>query len=239
MRDAADQGSIDALYELIGRDAEVLDRFDEIPFVDTPLHIAASLGHTHFAMEIMKLKPSFARKLNQDGFSPMHLALQKLHELEDNPDLQRNQTQLVDHNSENDALQRNLTILVHRLLDVDKDLVRVQGREGVTPLHYAVQTGKLKFLALCFEVCPDSIKDVTSRGENVLHIALKYDRDEAFLRVIKWLRRTWLIKDALSLEKKLLCWQDEEGNTLFHVAVSKVSNNLPKASPFYSSFLKD
>jgi ankyrin repeat protein len=84
-----------------------LERIDVIPFVDTPLHIAASAGHTQFAMEIMKLKPSFARKLNQDGFTPMHLALQN------------NQTQVV--------LQ---------LLDVDEDLVRVQGREGVTPLHY-------------------------------------------------------------------------------------------------------
>ncbi|KAH1064353.1 hypothetical protein J1N35_029340 [Gossypium stocksii] len=44
-------------------------------FIDTPLHIAAVSGKTAFAMEMMNLKPSLARELNQDGFSPIHLAL--------------------------------------------------------------------------------------------------------------------------------------------------------------------
>ncbi|XP_059441849.1 ankyrin repeat-containing protein NPR4-like [Corylus avellana] len=77
LRNAVEQGSIDALYALIREDVNVLDRIDDIPFVETPLHLAASLGYIQFAMEIMKLKPSFARKLNEDGFTPMHLALQK------------------------------------------------------------------------------------------------------------------------------------------------------------------
>jgi ankyrin repeat protein len=209
LRDAAEQGSIDALYALIRTNADVLDSMDKIPIVETPLHIAASLGHTEFAMEIMKLKPSFARKLNQDGFTPMHLALQKLHELEND-----------------DALQRNLTQLVHQLLDVEKDLVRVKGREGVTPLHYVAQIGNLNFLAKFFEACPESLEDVTIRGENVLHIALKYDMVEAFWLLIRWLRRAWF-KDAKLLEEKLLNWQDDEGNTLLHVAVSR---NQPEAS---------
>jgi hypothetical protein len=96
-------GNIDALYELIRMDAKVLDKIDDIPFVETPLHTAAFAGHTWFAKEIMKLKPSFAWKLNQDGFTPMHLALQKHHSLEN------------DH-----VLQRNQTLLVHRLLDYDE-----------------------------------------------------------------------------------------------------------------------
>ncbi|KAL4377031.1 hypothetical protein GQ457_02G030420 [Hibiscus cannabinus] len=48
-------------------------------FVDTPLHVSADLGNTGFATEMMSLKPSFARKLNRDGFSPIHLALLKDH----------------------------------------------------------------------------------------------------------------------------------------------------------------
>jgi hypothetical protein len=46
LRDAAQQGRIDALYELIQGDPNVLDRIDDIPFVKTPLHIVASAGHT-------------------------------------------------------------------------------------------------------------------------------------------------------------------------------------------------
>ncbi|XP_059441851.1 uncharacterized protein LOC132174175 [Corylus avellana] len=188
---AAQQGSVDALYTLIHSDAKVLDRIDEIPFVDTPLHVAAYAGHTRFAMEIVRLKPSFIRKLNQNGFTPVHLALQN------------DQTQLL-----------------HRLLDVDDHLVRVQGREGVTLLHYAAQTGNIYLLAEFQKVCPMSIKDVTIRGETALHIALNYNQLEAFELLIRWLQQT-TFEDSALWEKKLLNWKDEEGKTVLHIAAMK------------------
>ncbi|KAK5833026.1 hypothetical protein PVK06_016836 [Gossypium arboreum] len=102
LSEAARLGNIDdAFYALIHEDPYTLDHIDQIPFVHTPLHIAKHEGQIHFAMEMMNLKPSFARKLNRDGFSPMHLAL------------------------------RNGQIkLVLRLWKADKDPVRVKGREG-------------------------------------------------------------------------------------------------------------
>ncbi|KAL4290176.1 hypothetical protein GQ457_14G018330 [Hibiscus cannabinus] len=48
-------------------------------FVDTPLHVSAASRNTGFAMEMMSLKPSFAKKLNRDDFSLIHLALLKDH----------------------------------------------------------------------------------------------------------------------------------------------------------------
>ncbi|XP_059428647.1 ankyrin repeat-containing protein BDA1-like [Corylus avellana] len=143
LRDAAQEGSIDALHSLVRGDPYTLDTIDKIPFVETPLRVAASAGHTQFAMEIVRLKPSLAWKLNQDSFSPMHL-----------------------------ALQNNQTHVVCRLLDADKDLVRVQGKEGATPLHHVAQTGNLYLLGEFQKVCPMSIKDVTIRGETTLHFAL-------------------------------------------------------------------
>jgi ankyrin repeat protein len=190
LKDAANQGSIDALYALIKEDADVLDRIDNIPFVDTPLHLAASAGHTRFAMEIMRLKPSFSRKCNQDGFTPVHLASQK-----------------------------DQTELVYRLIAVDKDLVRVQGREGKTPLHYVVQTGNFALLAKFLKVCPTSIKDVTIQGETIFHIALNNNRLDTFEYLMRWMQWT-MMKDASYWEKKLLNWKDEEGNTVLHIAVS-------------------
>ena len=200
LRDAAKHGSIDALYALIQGDANVLDRIDKIPFAETPLHIAASVGQTLFAMEIMRLKPSFSRKLNQDGFTPMHLALQN------------KQTQVA--------------LL---LLDVDEDLVRVQGREGVTPLHYVAEIGNIHLLAEFLKACPNSIEYVTVRRETVLHIALKYNMFDAFRLLLGWLRRAWF-RNASLWEKKLLNWQDEKGNTLLHIAVSK---NQPQVSSLH------
>ncbi|KAA8525992.1 hypothetical protein F0562_007908 [Nyssa sinensis] len=59
-------------------DPYLLEHLNDIPFLDTPLHIAAAAGHTHFAVEIASLKPSFCSKLNPDGLSPLHLAVQNL-----------------------------------------------------------------------------------------------------------------------------------------------------------------
>jgi ankyrin repeat protein len=204
LRDAAQQGSIDALYASIREDAKILDRIDEIPFIETPLHYAAFAGHTRFAMEIVRLKPSFAKKLNQHGFTPVHVALQN------------NQDQVV--------LQ---------LLDVDENLVRVQGREGVTPLHYVAEIGNLHLLAEFLKVCPEAIEDVTIRKETVLHIALKNNMFDAAELVLGWLRRAWS-ENATRWERTLLNRQDEEGNNVLHIAVSK---NQTKAS--YRLLLKD
>jgi ankyrin repeat protein len=191
LRDAAEQGNINALYELIQMDAKVLDRMDDISFVETPLHIAASAGHTLFAQEIIRLKPSFVRKFDQNGFTPMHL-----------------------------ALENNQTKMVLQLLDVDKDLVHVKGKEGVTPLHYVAEKGNLDHLAKLLEVCPESIRDITIRKETVLHIALKYDMNDAFQLLLRWLWDNWFAIAAV-YQKKLLGWQDDEGNTVLHMAVSK------------------
>ncbi|XP_059441868.1 ankyrin repeat-containing protein BDA1-like [Corylus avellana] len=164
LRDAAQQGSVDALYALIQRDAKVLDRIDEISFVDTPLHDAAYAGHTRFALEI--------------------------------------------------------TQLLHRLLDFDDHLVRVQGREGVTPLHYVAQTGDLYLLAEFQNVCPIPIKNVTIRGETALHIALNNNQLDAFHLLVRWLQQT-TFEDAALWAKKLLNWKDEEGKTVLHIATMK------------------
>ena len=82
---------------------------------------------------MMSLKPSFARKLNQNGFSPIHL-----------------------------ALRNNYTKLVGRLLQIDGDLVCVKGRERLTPLYYIVESGEHPNLLDKFLLfCSNSITDVT------------------------------------------------------------------------------
>ena len=148
LRDAAQRGNM--LPRVCG-DVKVLNRINMLPFVETPLHVAAFEGHTRFASEIMRLKPSFSRKRNKDGFTPMHL-----------------------------ALQNNQIEVVRQLLDVDEGLVRVQGKEGMTPLHYVAQTGNLVLLAEFLNVCPKSIKDVTIRRDTAFHIALKNNQVDAF-----------------------------------------------------------
>ncbi|XP_052292812.1 uncharacterized protein LOC102622244 isoform X2 [Citrus sinensis] len=193
MESAAQVRDVDALYELIQHDRYFLDNFDEKPFVDTPLHAAARDGNVEWSMEIIRLKPSFARKLNQDGFSPVHLALQN------------DQTQLV--------LQ---------LIDIDLDLVRVQGREGITPLHFVSEKGDIHLLREFLSACPKSLEDVTNKGETALHIALKNDKVEAFDQALTTVRPPWLgPEEAQQYNQRILNLKDRDGNTLLHIATSK------------------
>ncbi|KAF2321314.1 hypothetical protein GH714_038583 [Hevea brasiliensis] len=99
----------------------------------------------------MNLKPSFSKKLNKDGLSPMHLAVQNDHML-----------------------------VVMWLIDVDRNLVRVKGKRGFTPLHYAAEKGNLNILREFYRGCPESIEDVTFQGDTVFHIAVKNHQKDAF-----------------------------------------------------------
>ena len=188
LEEVAISGDIDRLYALIQRDPYILEDVDAIPFVDTPLHVAASAGHIQFATEIMKLKPSFALKLNPQGFSPIHLALQK------------------DHKK-----------LVHHFVDINKDLVRVRGREGITPLHIVSQTGEIDLLAKFLSACPDSIEDVTVRSETALHVAVENKQFESLQVLVGWLNRN-ARACATTLERTILNSKDEAGNTILHLS---------------------
>jgi ankyrin repeat protein len=113
-----------------------LESIDSKQFVKTPLHIAVSRGHLRFAAEIMNLKPSFALKLNQQGFSPIHL-----------------------------AIQNNQKRIVFLLVDMNRELVRVKGREGWTSFHFASHMEDVELLAKFLFVCPESIENVTEERE--------------------------------------------------------------------------
>ena len=41
---------------------------------NTPLHIAALLGHAEFAMVVMQCCPQFATELHEQGVTPIHMA---------------------------------------------------------------------------------------------------------------------------------------------------------------------
>ncbi|KAJ4961911.1 hypothetical protein NE237_021821 [Protea cynaroides] len=79
--EAAKSGNLESFYKLLGSDYSILDRADK-QFRDNPLHLAVSKNHRLFAAEIANLKPSLARRLNQHGLSPLHIAAEYGHNLE-------------------------------------------------------------------------------------------------------------------------------------------------------------
>ncbi|XP_045812755.1 ankyrin repeat-containing protein BDA1-like isoform X1 [Trifolium pratense] len=109
-------------------------------------------------------------------------------------------------------------------VDMNKELVRVKGKGGLTPLHLASQIGDVDILAVLIRACPDSLQDVTVWGETALHIAAKNNNYDALHLLVSFLRN-YAGKNAESLEKKILNWKDEDDNTILHISVQ---NNHPK-----------
>ncbi|ESQ43006.1 hypothetical protein EUTSA_v10013583mg [Eutrema salsugineum] len=181
-------GSVDALYSLIQKDPCILQIVDVLPFIHTPLHEASSTGKTDLAMELMILKPSFAKKLNEDGFSPLHLAVEN-------------------HQAE----------LALELVKFDPTLVRILGRGGMTPLHLVAKKGDVNLLTEFLLACPESIRDANVNGETALHIVVMNKKYEELKVLTGWMQRM-RESDALSTETHVLNKCDREGNTALHLA---------------------
>jgi ankyrin repeat protein len=120
--------------------------------------------------------------------------------------------------------------MVSRFVNINKELVRVQGREGMTPLHIASQTGEVELLTNFIILCPESIEYLTVRCETALHIAVKNKRYEALQILVGWLK-TNEKSGAKELEKKILNQEDEEGNTILHI--SALSSELQVIDIFF------
>ncbi|XP_059639174.1 ankyrin repeat-containing protein BDA1-like [Cornus florida] len=175
LKEVAERGDINALYSLFRqckdinalyssqKSSQAVDEDDNERFrlADTPLHVAASMGHTHFAVEMIKLMPSFGRKLNPDGYSPLHLILRNGH-----------------------------AETVIRLININSDLIRVQGKEGITPLHYVAEKNDVTLLAEFLCACPASVQDLNVRGETAVHVAVRNCSLEAFKVHFNWANKT-------------------------------------------------
>ncbi|VVB11929.1 unnamed protein product [Arabis nemorensis] len=184
-------GSVDALYSLIQQHPCILQNADVLPIMHTPLHEASSMGKIDMAMELMVLKPSFAKKLNSDGFSPLHLAIE--------------------------TCQAELAL---ELVKFDPSLVRIHGRGGVTPFHLVAKNGDVDLLTEFLLLCPDSIRDVNVNGETALHITVINDRYEELKVLRGWLQLMRNIH-ASSTENHVLNKRDRQGNTALHLAAYK------------------
>ncbi|KAF2619470.1 hypothetical protein F2Q68_00042356 [Brassica cretica] len=191
LQQGAKSGSIDELYSLIDENPYILENIDAVPFINTPLHVAAASGNIEFAMEMLNLKPSFARKLNTSGYSPLHLAVDKGH-----------------------------ADFVSWMLKHDHSLACVKGRNGMTPFHSLVIRGNVDLVAECLNVSPECIEDVSVNGRNALHLAVVTDRFEVLQVLTGWIQRTRQRK-ALKNEFRFLNKEDFSYNTALHLAAHK------------------
>ncbi|XP_010448410.1 PREDICTED: ankyrin repeat-containing protein ITN1-like [Camelina sativa] len=191
-------GSVGDLYSLIRADPHILHNVDVLPFIHTPLHEASSAGKMDLAMELMMLKPSFAKKLNEDGFSPLHLAVEN---------------QQVD--------------LALALVKFDPSLVRYHGRGGITPFHLVAKKGGVDLLTEFLRACPESIRDANANGQTALHITVMNKRYEE-LKILTGYMQRMRKSDAAYTENDVLNRRDREGNTALHLAAYENNHEAVK-----------
>ncbi|KAK4389945.1 hypothetical protein Sango_2331500 [Sesamum angolense] len=77
MVEAGCSGNIDFLHDAIRGDGTILQKLHSLGTTNTPLHLASMFGHAEFVIEYISLSSISAyqlSQLNQDGYSPLHLA---------------------------------------------------------------------------------------------------------------------------------------------------------------------
>ncbi|XVE58305.1 hypothetical protein DITRI_Ditri04bG0159600 [Diplodiscus trichospermus] len=190
--EAAEQGSVAILLELIQQDRLILDRVLVNYTTDqTPLHVAAMLGHTDFVKEIIHRKPEFTRELSDSwGSSPLHLASAKGYVeivkplLFVNPDMcLARDTEL--RNALHLAAMMGQIDVLKELVDARPQAAKVTVDWGQTILHLCVKCGQFESLNLLIEVIDDHefLNATDDDGMTILHLAVAFKQIE----IIKYL----------------------------------------------------
>ncbi|XP_062098631.1 ankyrin repeat-containing protein NPR4-like [Humulus lupulus] len=154
---AAYEGNVTTLRELVQQDRLILDRLIVINnngFSETPLHVAAMLGHVEFVKEIIIHKPELAKELDNQHFTPLHLASAKGH-------------------------LETVKVLLSAVDDHDLWCYAWDG-EGRNPLHLAAMRGRLDVLRELLRVAPQAARvNLNGRTETILHVCVRHNQLEA------------------------------------------------------------
>ncbi|KAJ6384541.1 hypothetical protein OIU78_027779 [Salix suchowensis] len=186
---AAFTGDVNVLLGLIQEDPLILHTVT-VTTSNTPLHVAALLGHAEFAMVAMQNHPGLADELDQQGFSPIHLASAKGH-----------------------------WEIVRGMLVRRPDLAFIKDEDGKNPLHTAATKGRSQVLREVFSI--ESAQELTPKGENVFHVAVKHNQFKALETLIQLACENQVLNELVNAK-------DEDGNTLLHLACAAKNSKIVK-----------
>lgn len=153
--EAAVEGDVKVLRELLEQDALILDRLTLTCFNETPLHIASMRGHIEFVKFILTRNPLLAAELDSQRSSALHVASIK-----------------------------GYIEIVKELLVVNPEMCVVGDREGRNPLHLAVIKGRVEVIKELVRVSHLAALQTTDRDENVLHLCVKHNNQLEALNVL-------------------------------------------------------
>ncbi|PIN00231.1 26S proteasome regulatory complex, subunit PSMD10 [Handroanthus impetiginosus] len=145
------EGNTASLLNLLNQDELILDRpTSTTPLLETPLHLAALLGHEQLASQLLSRKPQLALELDSRRSSPLHLAAAKGH-----------------------------VGIVKALLRVEPDVCFACDRDGYNPVHVAAMRGRIEALKEMVRVRPDAARALVKMEKTVLHLCVEYCQFEA------------------------------------------------------------
>uniref|UniRef100_F6HYC4 PGG domain-containing protein n=1 Tax=Vitis vinifera TaxID=29760 RepID=F6HYC4_VITVI len=136
--------------------------------------------------KILEVCPDFAPKTDKKGFSALHYA----------------------------CCGDNLEI-VKMLLRLDPGLAMKFDNSRCTPLHLAAMKGKGAVLEEFLAIVPTSFQFLTSEGETVFHLIVRFNQYSAFVCLAQ------VFGDTLLFQRP-----DRNGNTILHLAVSAWRHRL-------------
>ncbi|KAJ0963712.1 hypothetical protein J5N97_028834 [Dioscorea zingiberensis] len=169
LEEACHSGDLDILHSLLREDKLLLHRLSITASIDNPLHIAALLGHTELAEELITRKPDLASELNPGGLSPLHLA----------------------------SAHGHLSIVKHLISKVGSHLCLLKDKDGRLPFHTAAVKGRIGILEELINARPESAQALTYQKESVLHLAVQFNSFETLEYLVEKLGVGGEIKDEL------------------------------------------
>ncbi|KAH7691547.1 Calcium ATPase transmembrane domain M protein [Dioscorea alata] len=174
LEEACLNGDLDKLRRLLKEDNPMLHRFSSsiTAAIDNPLHMAASLGHTDLANELVIRNPKLALDLNPRGLSALHLA----------------------------SAHGDLEIVKLLISKVGSHLCLLKDKDGRLPIHSASMKGRIDILEQLIKVCPESAKALTYQNESILHLAVQFNSFETFEFLVKKLEVDDGIDEILNLK---------------------------------------
>ncbi|MBA0597302.1 hypothetical protein Gorai_007111 [Gossypium raimondii] len=162
---ATKNGDKNELLCLLHENAQLLDRFTKGRYPETPLHIAAMLGHSEFVDELLIRMPELAKELDSRRRSALHLAVGKGHGQ-----------------------------IVIRLLQVNPDMCLICDIDGRNPLHVAAMKGRLAVLRELFHARPWPVRSpmaqgisdrLNNEGNTILQMAITANQTQAIKFLIR------------------------------------------------------
>jgi ankyrin repeat protein len=147
--EASLNGCVITLNRLIQWDPLILNKVSLTSLSDTPLHIAALLGHLEFCKVLISKNRKLVEEVDSRGRTPLHLASAEGH---------------ID--------------LVQALLQVNANVCLARDQDGRIPLHLATMRGRIDVIEELIIARRESIR-VNLDGESVLHLCVRYNHLDA------------------------------------------------------------